>query len=53
MEVEVTAFIPQLRPEDEWPIEFPCIAGMSGCFERLRFAVDPLDERIYFGDLTA
>lgn len=53
LEIEVTAFVPQLHPDDEWPIEFPCIAGMSGCFERLRFAIDPLDEIIYFGDLTA
>ncbi|MCE7989371.1 MAG: hypothetical protein DYG89_50100 [Caldilinea sp. CFX5] len=53
LEVEVTAFIPQLHPEDEWPIEFPCIAGMSGCMERVRFALDPLDENIYFGHLTA
>lgn len=52
VEVEVTAFVPRIHPEDEWPIDFICIAGMSGCLERMRFALDPLDEKIYFGDLT-
>jgi hypothetical protein len=34
-------------------IEFPGIAGMSGCMERLRFALDPLYENISFGQIMA
>lgn len=50
--VEVTAFVPQLLPGIEWSAEFPCILGMNGCLERLRFAIDPLTDTFYFGDLT-
>lgn len=49
--IEATAFVPQLSQYDEWPEDFPCILGMSGCLERLRFAVDPLTDTFYFGEL--
>jgi hypothetical protein len=50
--VEVTAFVPQQHAGDEWPSEFPCILGMSGCLERLRFAIDPFTDTFYFGEFT-
>lgn len=49
LEIEVTAFIPQIHPGESWPIEFLCILGMTGCLERLRFAIDPFEDTIYFG----
>ncbi len=49
LEIEVTAFIPELHPSETWPIEFLCILGMTGCMERLRFAIDPFEDTIYFG----
>lgn len=50
--IEATAFVPQLSPYDSWPGDFPCILGMSGCLERLRFAVDPFTDTFYFGELS-
>ena len=49
--VEATAFVPQLAPDQEWPNELPCVLGMLGCLERLRFAVDPTDDTFYFGEI--
>jgi len=49
--IEVTAFVPLVEPED-WNEELPCILGMSGCLERLRFAIDPSTNMFYFGDLS-
>jgi hypothetical protein len=50
--IDATAFVPELSPNQEWLENFPCILGMSGCLERLRFAIDPLEDKFYFGDLT-
>lgn len=50
--VEVTAFVPQLPPNATWPEEFPCVLGMSGCLERLRFAIDPFTDTFYFGEVA-
>ena len=50
--IEPTVFIPRLKPGEEWPEDFPCILGMQGCLERLRFAVDPNDDTFYFGELA-
>jgi hypothetical protein len=50
--IEVTAFVPQLPAGAIWPEEFPCILGMSGCLERLRFAIDPFSDTFYFGELV-
>ena len=47
--IDVTAFVPDIHPDEEWPLEFPCILGMAGCLERLRFAIDPFEDIIYFG----
>lgn len=45
--IDATAFVP--HPEQEWIQNFPCILGMQGCLERLRFAVDPQTDTFYFG----
>lgn len=45
---QATAFVPSLRPGEEWLL--PLIAGWFGCLERFRFAVDPVNERLYFGE---
>lgn len=50
--IEVTAFVPQLPPGATWPDEFPCVLGMSGCLERIRFAIDPFTDTFYFGELV-
>jgi len=52
LNVEPTVFVPLLKPGEEWPEDFPCILGMQGCLERLRFAVDPNDDTFYFGELA-
>lgn len=48
---DVTIDATVLVPDDEhldWD-NFPCILGMQGCMERLRFAVEPAAETFYFG----
>ena len=44
--VEATVFIPKIDPA-LWFL--PSFIGWTGCLERLRFAIDPLDETFYFG----
>ena len=34
--------------EERWG-ELPSFLGLMGCLERMRFAVDPLDNTFYFG----
>jgi hypothetical protein len=46
--IEATAFVP--HTDTERSVDFPCILGMSGCLERLRFAVDPASDTFYFGE---
>lgn len=50
--IEATAFVPQMASYEQWPKDFPCILGMNGCFERLRFAIDPHNNTFFFGDLA-
>ncbi len=45
--IEVTAFVPTLLPNESWGL--PTVLGWHCCLERIRFAVDPLNERFYFG----
>jgi|GEM_PF-409114 len=52
LSIESTMFVPLLKAEEQWPEDFPCILGMQGCLERLRFAVDPSDDTFYFGELA-
>ena len=50
--IDATAFVPEQAPHQEWADDFPCILGMSGCLERLRFAIDPVRDTFYFGELS-
>jgi hypothetical protein len=49
LSVDATVFIPELRPNQPW--ELSSIIGLTGFLERIRFAVDPADDRFYFGVL--
>lgn len=44
---EATAFVPELAEGEAWPL--PSYLGWQGCLDRIRFAVDPADEVVYFG----
>jgi hypothetical protein len=45
--VDATVFVPELGPEQEWYV--PNFLGLSGFLERIRFAVDPVNNLFYFG----
>lgn len=47
--LEATAFVPDDDPLRIW--DLPVFLGMQGCLERMRFAVDPKDERFFFGPI--
>jgi len=49
LELEATAFVPHLQPAEQWNL--PSFMGLTGCLERLRFAVDPATDTFYFGAL--
>jgi len=44
VEVEATWFV-----SNEWP--GPMVIGWKGCLERLRFALDPSEDALYFASL--
>ena len=46
--IQATAFVPEPEEAEHWG-DLPCILGLYGCLERMRFAVDPYTERFYFG----
>jgi hypothetical protein len=46
--IQTTAFVPEPDEAEHWG-DLPCILGLYGCLERVRFAVDPRTERFYFG----
>lgn len=48
--IQATAFVPDLNFLEQWG-DLPCFLGMSGCLERLRFAIDPGHDMFYFGPL--
>jgi hypothetical protein len=50
LEIEATAFVPELAPGDEWRL--PVYLGLFCCLERLRFAVDPGAEPTFFFGAT-
>jgi len=45
--IQTTAFVPEPDEAEHWG-DMPCILGLYGCLERMRFAVDPYTERFYF-----
>lgn len=47
LNIEVTLFVPDTE-EQHWG-DLPSFLGMTGCLERLRFAVDPNEDVFYFG----
>ncbi|MCI0393875.1 MAG: hypothetical protein L0332_06090 [Chloroflexi bacterium] len=49
LEVDATVFLPDLEA-DSWG-NLPSFIGLTGCLERIRFAVDPGDDTFYFGPL--
>jgi hypothetical protein len=48
--VDGVVFVPQLRPGEDWTL--PNFLGLDGFLTRIRFAVDPLANRFYFGILS-
>jgi hypothetical protein len=49
--IQTTAFVPEPDEAEDWG-DMPCLLGLYGCLERLRFAVDPHTERFYFGPVV-
>lgn len=47
VEVDGTAFIPTLAPGQPWTA--PNFIGLEGFLQRVRFAVDPAENTLYFG----
>jgi hypothetical protein len=47
---DATAFVPEMPAGESWPL--PSYLGWQGCLERIRFAVDPADELVYFGSVA-
>jgi hypothetical protein len=48
--VDATVFVPDAEWEEIWG-NLPPFIGLSGCLERMRFAVDPGSDTFYFGPL--
>lgn len=45
--IEASVFVPTLPPNVEW--KHPNFIGLDGFLHRLRFAIDPADNKFYFG----
>ena len=50
MDVDATVFVLGPESEESWG-DLPSFIGLSGCLERMRFAVDPTSDSFYFGPL--
>jgi hypothetical protein len=50
--IQTTAFVPEPEEAEHWG-DLPCLLGLYGCLERVRFAVDPRAELFYFGPAAA
>lgn len=48
--IDATAFVPDIEWIEAWG-DLPSFIGLSGCLERMRFAVDPTSDSFYFGSL--
>ncbi|MGE3537322.1 MAG: hypothetical protein AB7N91_07780 [Candidatus Tectimicrobiota bacterium] len=46
--IEATAFVPEPEESEHWG-DMPCLLGLYGYLERVRFAVDLYTEQFYFG----
>jgi hypothetical protein len=51
LDVSSTVFVPDATAGEVLG-GLPSFIGLTGCLERMRFAVDPNDDRFYFGPLT-
>ncbi len=51
LSLEVTALVPHDDTARQLPMPFPCFLGLFGCLERVRFAIDPHTEMLYFGPI--
>lgn len=49
--VDATAFVPDVSEMEPWG-DMPSFLGLTGCLERLRFAVDPGTDTFYVGALN-
>ena len=49
--LDATAFVPEETSHVDWG-GLPSFIGLNGCLERIRFAVDPGEDRLDFGLLT-
>jgi hypothetical protein len=47
IEIQATAIVPDLN-QDHWR-DAPTFLGFRDCLDRLRFAIDPSEEKFYFG----
>jgi hypothetical protein len=47
VDIEATVFVPQLRAGESWP--HPNFIGLDGFLNRLRIAIDPAENALYFG----
>lgn len=47
--INVTVFIPNEGEEIFWPPGAPSYLGFQGCLQSVRFAIDPEENRFYFG----
>jgi hypothetical protein len=50
--IDATVFVPDEEWQNSWG-EHPGYIGLTGCLERMRFAVDPENDRFYFGPLSS
>ena len=48
LDVDATVFVPAPHNAVDWG-ETPSFIGLTGCLERMRFAVDPTTETFFFG----
>jgi len=48
MDIEATVFVPDSA--EQWN-NFPSFLGQAGFLERIRFAIDPTQDKFYFGTL--
>ena len=51
LRLEATAFVP-FNGEDELLVNLPCILGLQGCLDRMKFAIDPSEDKFYFGPIN-
>jgi hypothetical protein len=51
LDVSATVFVPDESAQESIG-DLPSFIGLTGCLERMRFAVDPNEDRFYFGPLS-